>query len=90
MVRYRGVNINVVSQLDVQRLPEYSTARSFDARGRIAACYIPIQAGAQICLEYSLDSPQPEKAAYFFKLLIDGQVATSWVSLTLLVHQERY
>lgn len=83
MVRFRGINVNVVSQIDAQRLLEYSTAQSFDTHGRVAACYVSIQPGAQLWLEYALDGPHPDEAAYFFKLLIDGQVISSWVSVTL-------
>lgn len=83
MVQFRGININVVSQFDAKRLPEHSTARAFDDSGTVVACYIPIYAGAQIWLEYSIDGPHPPKAAYFFKMLINGQVVTSWVSQTL-------
>lgn len=80
MVQFRGININIVSQFDAKRLPEHSTARAFDSSGTVVACYVPIHAGAQIWLEYSIDGPHPPKAAYFFKMLMNGQVVTSWVS----------
>lgn len=90
MVRFRGINVNVVSQLDAQRLPEYSTARSLDALGRVAACFVPVRPGAQIWLEYALDGPHPDKAAYFFKLLVDGQNVISWVSSTVVIDHGGY
>lgn len=87
-MRFRGINIDVVSQFDAKRLAEYSTARFCD--GRVAACYLAIEPGAQIWLEYSIDGPHPDKAAYSFKLLIDGQIITSWVSILLMNRSKQY
>lgn len=86
MVQFRGININIVSQFDTKRLPEHSTARAFDASGTVVACYVPVHAGAQIWLEYSIDGPHPPKAAYFFKMFMNNQVVISWVSQVSLIH----
>jgi hypothetical protein len=92
MVKYRGIEINVISQFDIRKLPEYSHSPTpskspyddpFQAAPNsrpypVASCSIPIHPGSQIWFEYAVDGPHPPNAAYFFKLLINDVVVTSW------------
>ena len=90
MVKFRGIEISIISQFDIRKLPEYrfrQTSPSPD-RGQqrnsphslkaTASCYVPIYPGSQIWFEYNVDGPHPPKAAYFFKLLFNGMVITSF------------
>lgn len=79
MVKFRGIHISVISQIDARPLPEYSTAHAFDASGCAVACYLPIYLGSQIWFEYSVEGPHPQNAMYLFKLFMDGRLVTSWV-----------
>lgn len=92
MVKLRGIEISVISQFDIQKLPEFplrhtspSSNRSYDtnkaatkANRGTASCYIPIYPGSQFWFEYSVDGPHPPNAAYLFKLLLDGRPIVSW------------
>ena len=93
MVKFRGIEISIVSQFDIRKLPEFrrrqqSPLPPSDPRAAnsphsvsskaIASCYVPIYPGSQIWFEYCIDGPHPPGAAYFFKLLLDGKVITSW------------
>lgn len=79
MVRIKGVNIYVVSQIDARRLPEYQINQASKKSKALAACYIPMYEGAQIWFEYSIDLPHPSRAMYLFKLFASGHLITSWV-----------
>ncbi|EXJ64387.1 hypothetical protein A1O7_00723 [Cladophialophora yegresii CBS 114405] len=93
MVKLRGIEINVISQFDICKLPEYAATTSNDTDPfrtadrpekhappsyTTATCYIPIYPGSQIWLEYTIDGPHPAGASYFFKLFVNGMVVTSW------------
>jgi hypothetical protein len=89
MVKFRGINVSIVSQFDIRKLPEFSPCESNDPfhqeglalhpdNNSVASCYVPIYPGSQIWFEYSIDAPHPPDASYFFKLLHNGQVVTSW------------
>lgn len=89
MVKFRGIEISVISQVDICRLPEYlypPTARLSNnsllppnpPQYPIASCSIPIYPGSQIWLEYTIEGPHPPGAAYFFKLLLNGNEVTAW------------
>jgi hypothetical protein len=88
MVEFRGINVSIVSQFDIRRLPELSPRKlndSFHHQGpvlcsddnSVASCYVPIYPGSQIWFEYSIDAPHPPDASYFFKMLYNKQVVTS-------------
>ncbi|OAP57489.1 hypothetical protein AYL99_08227 [Fonsecaea erecta] len=94
MVKFRGIEICIISQFDICKLPEFQ----YRKQSRIsdpfqpnfqhddpaslpyptAACFVPIYPGSQIWFEYTVDGPHPPEAAWFFKLFINGQVVTSW------------
>ena len=87
MVKFRGIEVSIVSQFDIRKLPEFSppkcdpfnegpSLQSDD--NAVASCYVPVYPGSQIWFEYSIDSPHPPNASYFFKLLHSGQLITSW------------
>lgn len=91
MVKFRGIDISIITQFDILKLPEYryqpipSSPDIFRERSTVptsksptASCYVSIYPGSQIWFEYSIDGPHPPKAAYFFKLLLNGNVLTSW------------
>jgi hypothetical protein len=93
MVKFRGVEINVISQFDICKLPEYAATTSNDTDPFLianrsenhsapsyptATCYIPIYPGSQIWFEYTIDGPHPAGASYFFKLFVNGATITSW------------
>ncbi len=89
MVKFRGIEVNVVSQFDIRKIPEFSPRKSNDPfhndgptlrsdDNSVASCYVPIYPGSQIWLEYSIDAPHPPDAAYFFKMVHNGQFVTSW------------
>ena len=89
MVKFRGIEVNVVSQLDIRKIPEFSPRQPNDPFHRegprlrsednsVASCYIPVYPGSQIWLEYSIDAPHPPDASYFFKMIHNAQVVTSW------------
>ena len=89
MVKFRGIDVTIVSQFDIRKLPEFKPRESDDAINHnepalrsndnsIASCYTPLYPGSQIWFEYSIDGPHPPQAAYFFKLLHNGQTVTSW------------
>ena len=90
MVKFRGIEISIISQFDIRKLPEFrfrqpspspdcarhqNTTLSTKAT---ASCFVPIYPGSQIWFEYNIDGPHPPKAAYFFKLLFNGRVVTSF------------
>lgn len=77
MVKFRGIDINIVSQLDAGPLPEFATTNP-SGIGTHAICYVPVHPGSQIWFEYSIDGPHPPEAAYLFKLFINEQFITSW------------
>ncbi|KIW73174.1 hypothetical protein PV04_01312 [Phialophora macrospora] len=93
MVKFRGVEINVISQFDICKLPEYAATASNDTDPfrttdrsddhlapsyPTATCYIPIYPGSQIWFEYTIDGPHPAGASYFFKLFVNDATVTSW------------
>ncbi|KAK5198730.1 hypothetical protein LTR47_002289 [Exophiala xenobiotica] len=94
MVKYRGIEICIISQFDVCRLPEFRYPSSpqpedpFQVDGKThspsstayptASCHVPIYPGSQIWFEYAIDGPHPPEAAYFFKLSINGKAITAW------------
>lgn len=89
MVKYRGISVSMISQHDIRKLPEYeppSSADPFQTAGpsirsekdSIASCYVPAYPGAQIWFDYSIENPHPPNAQYFFKLVHNGEVFTSW------------
>ena len=93
MVKFRGIEISIISQFDICKLPEfqyprpavpYSDPFQVDAGSNnptiypTASCYVPIYPGSQIWFEYTIDGPHPPGAAYFFKLFVNGKVTTSW------------
>lgn len=89
MVKFRGINVSLISQHDVRKFPEYDPPISADPfwidgpvprieKDSIASCYVPYYPGSQVCIDYSIDNPHPPSAQYFFKLLGNGKVFTSW------------
>jgi hypothetical protein len=93
MVKFRGIEISIISQFDIRKLPEFrfrqqspSPPDSFRPKTdlpspsskAVASCYVPIYSGSQIWFEYCIDGPHPPAAAYFFKFLLNGKVVTSW------------
>jgi hypothetical protein len=89
MVKFRGIDVSIVSQFDIRKLPEFRPLElndPFHQRGpalrsddnSVASCYVPIYPGSQIWLEYSIDAPHPQDASYFFKMLHNSHVVTSW------------
>lgn len=79
MVKFRGVNVHIVSQFEAVRLPEYGTTQGVENGQHIVAHYVPIHTGAQIWFEYSIDGPHPPNAMYLLKLFINGENITNWV-----------
>ncbi|KAJ9609151.1 hypothetical protein H2200_006923 [Cladophialophora chaetospira] len=87
MVKFRGIEVNVISQFDICKLPEFAATTSnhpdpYPAGPHpsypTATCAVPIYPGSQIWFEYTVDGPHPTGAIYFFKLIINGVVVTSW------------
>lgn len=108
MVKFRGIDVSIVSQFDIQKLPEFCIPASMQRcnfllpsagpaeddpftsmppldgpksslrNAATAACFIPVYPGSQIWLEYSISPPHPSNATYFFKLLHNGHLVTSW------------
>ncbi|KAK5106631.1 hypothetical protein LTS08_000752 [Lithohypha guttulata] len=78
MVKFRGVNVHIVSQFEAVRLPEYGTTQGVENGQHIVAHYVPIHTGAQIWFEYSIDGPHPPNAMYLLKLFINGENITNW------------
>ena len=90
MVKFRGIEISIISQFDICKLPEFrfhqvsqdpfheseSTSLSNDIA--TASCYVPIYHGCQVWFEYNIDGPHPPSAAYLFKLSINGKPVTNW------------
>ncbi|KAK4943568.1 hypothetical protein LTR10_016862 [Elasticomyces elasticus] len=93
-MKFRGIEVCVISQFDICRLPEFhyptpsQPADPFQVASNhepliaspfpTASCHVPIYPGSQIWFEYSIDSPHPPGAAYYFKLFINGKVITAW------------
>jgi hypothetical protein len=90
MVKFRGIDVSIISQFDICKLPEFrlrhqSPSPTMNADGSrspasqaVASCHVPIYPGSQIWFEYCIDGPHPPGAAYFFKFLLDGKLVTSW------------
>jgi len=89
MVKFRGIEVSIISQFDIRKLPEFSPRTSPDPFNTVgpslrskdsmtASCYVPIYPGSQVWFEYTIDGPHPPGAAYFFKLLLNGNIITSW------------
>ena len=96
MVKFRDIEICIISQFDICKLPEFKYPRSPTSNDPFepnnlhkapspplppfptASCYVPIYPSSQIWFEYTVDGPHPPGAAYFFKLIINGKVITSW------------
>jgi len=79
-MKLRGVNVHAVSQIEASRLREYCSAPALDTARSTTACYISTIPGAQVWFEYSIDEPHPPNAMYLFKLFMNGQHITTWVS----------
>jgi hypothetical protein len=89
MVKFRGISVSMISQHGIRKLPEYEPPMSADPfridgptlrseRDSVASCYVPSHPGSQIWFDYSVENPHPPNAQYFFKLLRNGEVFTSW------------
>ncbi|KAK5046841.1 hypothetical protein LTR84_007195 [Exophiala bonariae] len=92
MVKFRGIEVSLISQVDICRLPEYLCPPDVSSQSPnednplppnspqypVASCHVPIYPGSQIWLEYSIEGPHPPGAAYFFKLFVNGKEVTSW------------
>ena len=83
MVKYRNIELNLISQFDARKLPEYhfnpkNSPSSAPPKNDIASCYVPIYPGSQLWFEYCVDGPHPPIAAYLFKLLHNDDTVTSW------------
>jgi hypothetical protein len=90
MVKFRGIDVSIISQFDICKLPEFrlrhqSPSPTLNADGSrspasqaLASCYVPVYPGSQIWFEYCIDGPHPPGAAYFFKFHLDGKLVTSW------------
>ena len=87
MVKFRGIEINVISQFDICKLPEFAATTSAHADPfqvapqpsyPTATCCVPIYPGSQIWFEYTVGGPHPTGAIYFFKLIVNDVVVTSW------------
>jgi hypothetical protein len=81
--------VSMISQHGIRKLPEYEPpilADPFRADSptlrsemdSVASCYVPSYPGSQIWFDYSVENPHPPNAQYFFKLLRNGEVFTSW------------
>lgn len=81
--------MRIVSQLEIRRLPEFRPCASnhpFQPEGptlrsgheSTASCYVPICPGSQIWFDYLVDAPHPPDACYFFKMIHNGKLITSW------------
>lgn len=93
-MKFRGIEVCIISQFDVCKLPEFHYRTSpqpvdpFQIDGQhevpipspssTASCHVPIYPGSQIWFEYSIDGPHPPEAAYYFKLFLNSQVVTAW------------
>lgn len=86
MVKNRGIEISIISQFDIRRLPELqgpaptTKVENGKSKDNLVSCYVPVYPGSQIWFEYTIEPPHPPNAIYFFKLLINGQTITSWDS----------
>ncbi|RMZ92241.1 hypothetical protein DV736_g524, partial [Chaetothyriales sp. CBS 134916] len=86
MVKFRGIEISIISQFDIRSLPEFRYRQTASPCGRqldsvqsaIVSCYVPIYPGSQIWVEYGIDGPHPPNALYFFKILFNERVITSF------------
>ena len=86
MVKWRGIEIAIVSQFDIRRLPEFRVPSNNDPfesspppnETSVASCYVPIYPGSQIWFEYSIEGPHPPKASYFFKIFHNETLLTSF------------
>lgn len=94
MVKFRGIEICIISQFDICKLPEFEwrpeprASDPFQASNMhenspsfpypTASCYVPIYPGSQIWFEYTVDGPHPPGAAYFFKMFVNGQSVIAW------------
>jgi hypothetical protein len=89
MVKFRGISVSMISQHGIRKLPEYEPPISADPfridgptlrseKDSIASYYVPSYPGSQIWFDYSVENPHPPNAQYFFKLLRNGKVFTSW------------
>ncbi len=94
MVQFCGIDISIISQFDICKLPEFrypaemqlsdpfqTDTKHGNAQSHqfpTASCYVPIYPGSQIWFEYTIDGPHPPGAAYFFKLYLNGKMVTAW------------
>lgn len=81
--------MSMISQHGIRKLPEYEPPIPADPfrmdgptlrseRDSVASCYVPSFSGSQIWFDYAIENPHPPNAQYFFKLLRNGEVFTSW------------
>jgi hypothetical protein len=79
----------MISQHGIRKIPEYDPPISVDSspldgpvlrseNGSVASCYVLTSPGSQIWFDYYVENPHPPDAQYFFKLLRNGEVCTSW------------
>jgi hypothetical protein len=82
MVKFRGIEISIVSQFDIRKIPEFVAMSNRDPFApddkATASCYVPIYPGSQLWFEYSLDGPHPPNASYLFKILHNSRFVTSF------------
>jgi hypothetical protein len=93
MPKYRGVNIELHSQFDIETFPEYrprlqdhyteqgisGKVPSFtDEKTATCSVYIPVLPGSQFWIGYSVSPPVPEDQQFLFKLFINSAHIVSW------------
>ncbi|KAF2875637.1 hypothetical protein BDV95DRAFT_603048 [Massariosphaeria phaeospora] len=93
MPTYRGINVALHSQFDIETLPEYlpqpqayyaeqgTTAKApalIDDGSSTCCVYVPVLPGSQFWIGYSVSPPVPADQQFLFKLFINGAHIVSW------------
>ncbi|KAF2651996.1 hypothetical protein K491DRAFT_605768 [Lophiostoma macrostomum CBS 122681] len=93
MPTYRGINIELHSQYDIETLPEYyPPSQEYCDRNGVDAqvpalvddatstcsVYVPVFPGSQFWINYSVSPPVPEDQQFLFKLFINEEHIVSW------------
>ena len=89
MPGYRSITLGVISQYDCLQLPEYPPRQPpedpFTTRPTLispsealVSVYIPSYPGSNFWLSYSISTPHPPRALYYFKLSINGNPVANW------------
>ncbi|KAF2477074.1 uncharacterized protein BDR25DRAFT_371009 [Lindgomyces ingoldianus] len=93
MPTYRGINIDLHSQFDINTLPEYypkpqdyytnlgisaTVPRLVEEETSTCSVYIPVLPSSQFWIGYSILPPVPEDQHFLFKLYINNVHIVSW------------